>query len=497
MKRNNLLLCLALMTGEIACAGEAPPPPAAAAIADATRYGVELFQDDQALGGSSPLVTIVYYGDYACPPCARTWSVLKHLVDDYGDDLRVVVRALTRPGFAAGEQAAEAAWAAGAQGAFWPMHRRLYAATSFDRPALDAHAQALGLDLARFRDDLDTGAFTGPRTRHRRDALELGIAFGPVAFVNGRAVVGFHEEPEWHALVDAELAAAKATIAAGAPREGVYAALLAGAPRVPIALDEATQKIRDQLVDTIAAELAAEEAALRGPELPDGVRYRVDLGGSTYDGPADAPVVIVAFMDALCPFCKRSLQTSLAPARQRFAGDLRIELRHFPLPIHPAAEGAARAAVAAARQGRLRDYYDRLVADGGELGRSRFAALARDLGLDEARFLADFDSPEVAAEVAADQALAARYGLRATPTFFINGRHFSGHLPAERLAAVVDEELAAAREAIAGGLPRAEAAAAAIARGEAIPAAPSPSPSPPTPNEPQSHRNLGPEPGAN
>ena len=479
MNAKNLVLCLTLVG--VACAGEAPPAPTASAIADPTRYDAILYDEDPTLGGAAPLVTIVFYGDYACPPCARTWTVLEHLVGEYGDDLRVVARTLTRPGFAAGEQAAEAAWAAGAQGAFWPMHRQLYAASAFDRPALEGYARALGLDVERFRDDLDTGAFTGPRVRHRRDALELGIAFGPVALVNGRPVVGFHDEAAWHALIDGEIAEARARLAAGTPREGLYAALLAGAPRAPIALDEATRRIRDELLDRVRAELAAEEAALAGPELPVGVRFQVELGGAAYEGPADAPVVLVAFMDAQCPFCRRALLAALPAARDRFAADLRVELRHFPLPIHSAAEGAARAAAAAARQGRLRDYYERLVGgDAGELGRARFAALAAELGLDEARFLADFDGPEVAAEVAADRALAARYGLRATPTFFLNGRHFSGYVPGERLVAAIEEELAEVRAAIAAGVPRAEAATRAIAAGQPLPAPNPPvSPQPP------------------
>jgi protein-disulfide isomerase len=481
MKRTISALCLALLSGEAACGGGAPSPAATAhnhsqgapSIAEATRYRVELFGDDQALGGAAPLVTVVVFGDYACPPCARTWSVLENLVADYGEDLQVVARALTRPGFAVGEEAAEAAWAAGAQGAFWPMHRRLFAATDFSRAAIEGYAKALNLDVARLRDDLDTGAFSGTRARHRREALELGIAFGPVAMVNGRAVVGFHPEAEWHGLIEEEIALARAKIAAGAPREGLHAALVADGVRAPISLDEATQKLRDELLVRAAAELAAEEAAsFGGPELGRDVRYQVALGGAAYAGPADAPVVIVAFMDPLCPFCKRSLQSSFAAALQRWPTELRVELRHLPLPIHAAAEGASRAAAAAGRQGRFADFYDALVAEtGGELGRSRFAAIAARLGLDEARFLADLEDPSVAAEVAADRELAGAYGLRATPTLFINGRHFSGHLPPERLLAIVDEELAAARAQISSGVERGAAAAALIREGQPIPAA--------------------------
>ncbi len=84
---------------------EAPPVPK-------TRYLAPVRDGDFSLGGSAPLVTVVVFSDYACPPCGRTWKVLDHLLEDYGDDLRVVARSLTVPGFGDGERAAEAALAA-------------------------------------------------------------------------------------------------------------------------------------------------------------------------------------------------------------------------------------------------------------------------------------------------------------------------------------------------------------------------------------------------
>ena len=64
---------------------EAPPVPQ-------TRYLAPVQPDDPGLGGSAPLVTVVVFSDYACPPCARTWKVLDHLLEDHGDDLRVIAR---------------------------------------------------------------------------------------------------------------------------------------------------------------------------------------------------------------------------------------------------------------------------------------------------------------------------------------------------------------------------------------------------------------------
>ena len=71
----------------IAATPEAPPVPM-------TRYLAPLRADDPSLGGAAPLVTVVVFSDYACPPCGRTWKVLDHLLEDYGEDLRVVARTL-------------------------------------------------------------------------------------------------------------------------------------------------------------------------------------------------------------------------------------------------------------------------------------------------------------------------------------------------------------------------------------------------------------------
>ncbi|MFY0535101.1 DsbA family protein [Nannocystis pusilla] len=102
------------------------------------------------------------------------------------------------------------------------------------------------------------------------------------------------------------------------------------------------------------------------------------------------------------------------------------------------------------------------------LGRRTYAAIARELGLDEARFLADLDSAEVAQVVRDDLVYARRLGLDATPAIFVNGRYVDGFRGAEALAADVEAELAHAQERIAAGATR-ETVVRTILDGEAIP----------------------------
>lgn len=462
MRVPQLLLGLALSGGAACSASDGSAAATQRQAEPQVRYRVGLDPDEHALGGAEPLVTVVVFSDYACPPCARTWKVLDHLVEDYGDDLRVVFRSQTLPGFADGERAAEAALAAGAQGKFWDMHRRLYADMKFDRATVKAHAEAIGLDVPRFLDDLDAGVFAGTRVRHRRQALELGIYFSPIALVNGLPVIGFRDEAAWHALIDAEIVQARARIREGTPRAQLYPAAMAAAVTAPIEVDAQTEAQRRVLAERFKA---ADGPPPRATE--EGKRYAVDAGGAPTVGPADAPVLLVAFMDFECPFCRKAALEGIAELRRRYPDDLRVAYRQFPLPIHASADSAARAAVAADRQGQFWPFADKLLA-APRLGRQTYVQIARELGLDEPRFLTDFDSAEVAKVVRDDLVYARRLGLDATPAIFVNGRYISGFRGTEELAADVDAELAHARQRIAAGVAR-DAVAREILEREAIP----------------------------
>jgi len=424
-----------------------------ATFADERRFQAGLAAGDQTLGGAQPLVTVVVFGGYACPPCARTWQVLENVLEDYGDQVRVVFRSLTIPGLAREEQAVEAAFAAGAQGKFWPMHRRLMAARGkLDRKSLEGYAAEIGLDVEKFASELDTGVHTAARMRHRREGLELGVKFGPVAFVNGRPIVGHRDEPQWHGLVDQELASAHKMIAAGTPRGELYSAVMAEAIREPITLPKEALAAYEQLVGKPAKD---EAPPLQKPE--PGKRYRVLAGDAPTLGPDDAPLLLVAFIDFECPYCKRVHTESLVKLRERYPKDLRIAVRHYPLVIHQAAEGLARAAVAAHLQGQFWPFYERLMAaKSGAVGRSTFVEIADELGLDRQRFLDDLDAEEVMEVVREDVRLGRRLGVDGTPGFFLNGRYFSGYQPLENMIEKIDLELVDARKREQAGVSRAD-----------------------------------------
>ena len=107
---------------------------------------------DHIRGGHGAPYMLVEYGDYECPYCGQAEPVVRKLLLSFGDDLRYVWRHLPLAEVHPHAQiAAEAAEAAGSQGAFWEMHDKLIIHQDELTPSdLDRYAAELGLDERRF-----------------------------------------------------------------------------------------------------------------------------------------------------------------------------------------------------------------------------------------------------------------------------------------------------------------------------------------------------------
>ena len=182
-------------------------------------------------------------------------------------------------------------------------------------------------------------------------------------------------------------------------------------------------------------------AVLRGQtdaDLPRFLDRPVDPATDHVRGPVGAPLTLVEYGDFECPFCARS--TGVADElRQRYGDDLRYVFRHLPLvDVHPHAELASRAAVAADTQGRFWELHDLLFAHQDELEYEDLAGYAADIGLDVEEFLRDLDAEETAARIREDVASAEASGARGTPTFFIGDRRHTGPHDTESLARALE-----------------------------------------------------------
>jgi Na+/H+ antiporter NhaA len=150
---------------------------------------------DHIRGRADAPVTLLEYGDFECPYCANAAPIIAKLLEHLGEDLRYVFRHLPLTDVHPNAQgAAEAAEAAGAQGAFWEMHDRLLSHQDALGPAdIYRHASALGLDLNRFSDDLRRRRHAPRVAEDVRSADASGVSGTPTFFVNGRRHVGVYD----------------------------------------------------------------------------------------------------------------------------------------------------------------------------------------------------------------------------------------------------------------------------------------------------------------
>ncbi len=132
------------------------------------------------------------YGDFQCPYCTAAQGILARVRERLGPDLRFAFRHMPLPDVHPDAQAAaEASEAAAAQGAFWAMHDRLYAAAGrLGVTDLVAYAGELGLDAARVERELRQGVHAPRVERDVRSAAASGASATPAFFANGTHVSG-------------------------------------------------------------------------------------------------------------------------------------------------------------------------------------------------------------------------------------------------------------------------------------------------------------------
>lgn len=165
------------------------------------------------------------------------------------------------------------------------------------------------------------------------------------------------------------------------------------------------------------------EAAFRLRFAPDQVKS-IDETDSPWKGAKDAPVDVVEWADFECPFCGAAAPV-LDKLLLQYPGYVRLVFKTYPLSAHEHSEIAARAAVAAGKQGKFWEMHHLLFANQtGGLDRPVLVRLAAELKLDEKKFAADMDSEPVADVVNRDRKQAEKLELRGTPMIYINGRHF-------------------------------------------------------------------------
>ncbi len=201
------------------------------------------------------------------------------------------------------------------------------------------------------------------------------------------------------------------------------------------------EKMEKDQAQLLAKVNAPAPAAARPPVDPNKV-YEIPVANSAIRGPQDAPVTVTMFSDFQCPFCQQAIGI-VDEVLKQYPKDVKFVMKQFPLrQIHPNAEPAAEAAIAAGKQGKFWEMHDELYKNGRNLSPETIKGIAEKIGLDMKKFDADRQSDEVKKQIDAELALGQQVDVRGTPSIFVNGKVLQNR-SVDGMKAQIDQELKA------------------------------------------------------
>jgi protein-disulfide isomerase len=328
-------------------------------------------------------VEIVLFSDFQCPFCAQLAGPVRTLQTTPMDDVTVTI---TFKHFPLGIHpnaplAHQAALAAAEQNKFWEMHDLLFANRQrAQRDDVLAYAAQLGLDLERFRKDLDSERIKQAIEADKAEGARRHVGGTPTFYVSGREYVGTRSLAQLKQIVEGE------------------------------------ERRRRALA-----------------EIGDGALSR---------GPADAPVTIELFADLQSPVTRPAMAV-LNAATERYRSEVRLQFRNFPLAFHPQAPLAHEAAMIAARGSRFWDFAAYLLDHQDSVGEPDLIALAGRIGLDEKPFAEALHDHRYAPRVDADVEDGDRRGIRGSPVIVVNGKRIDGVPSLQTLTEYIDAAVVA------------------------------------------------------
>ena len=365
-----------------------------------TRYRVEVGNSPYR-GPEDAKVTIVEFSDYQCPFSKRVQATLDKVIDKYPQEVRHVFKQHPLSFHKDAFLASEATLAAGAQGMFWEMHDMVFEnQKQLKKDKLLEYAGEIGLDVDRFKADLEEHVFKAQVERESQQAVTVGATGTPAFFINGIYLSGAKPLDSFVKVIDEELSGKKIPFKWG-------------------------KNVKE-----------GKKKKQRREEDPNKI-YTVPVGKSPYKGPKDAPITIVVFTEFQCPFSKRGKAT-MEQLMEKYPKQVKLVFKHYPLPFHKQAMVAAEASMAAGAQGKFWEMYDKNFDNQKQLSIDNLKSYAKELNLDMKMFNADLESHRFKKVIDEDMKIAKGLGIRGTPTFFINGKKMVGAKPLTEFQKVID-----------------------------------------------------------
>ncbi|MCA9558374.1 MAG: thioredoxin domain-containing protein [Myxococcales bacterium] len=174
--------------------------------------------------------------------------------------------------------------------------------------------------------------------------------------------------------------------------------------------------------------------------LDEHVTFTFELGDTPSKGAKDGRIQIVEFADFECPHCAL-MRPVLEEVVKAYPKDVTVYFKQFPLQHHMFADLAARATLAAHRQGRFWPMHDLIFTNQGKLSAEKFVEFATELGLNVEKFKADLEDPALAKQIQRDRQEAIDAQLTGTPTLYINGKLYTEDKSPEAIKAYVQKAI--------------------------------------------------------
>jgi len=193
-------------------------------------YNVPLDGTEPQKGPDDALMTIVEFGDFQCPYCARAAPTMDQLVEEFGDEVRVVWLNFPQENHRYARPAATAALEAQAQKgdeAFWKMHDKIFSNQgAMTRADLERYGEELGLNMRKLRRALDRDKYADVIDRQVALAKSLNVPGTPSWFMNGRFMSGFPFQT-WVGAINRRMGAVRRMVDQGVTTAELYDRIVA------------------------------------------------------------------------------------------------------------------------------------------------------------------------------------------------------------------------------------------------------------------------------
>ncbi|MFA6485931.1 MAG: thioredoxin domain-containing protein [Candidatus Magasanikbacteria bacterium] len=213
---------------------------------------------------------------------------------------------------------------------------------------------------------------------------------------------------------------------------GLVATVIIGAIIFAVIVGRYYWLIRHGAGAELYAKFHAEDIAKIDPALA-ALRTRLETTVSPYLGKNGAPVTIVQFMDFKCPYSKQAVAI-MYQLVNKYPDKVKIIFRHFPLEsLYLGTSKLSEVSYCAFRQGAFWQMFNAIYDKQSEWSEmitdAEITALADTAGVDKNLLNECLKDPATGVAVRADFAAGVREGVKATPTFFVNGVRAAGVIP--------------------------------------------------------------------